>query len=206
MLHSKTKHFKSYFSTAFLFVVFSSMSACNKEKVDKALIESEDKEYLVHANEATDLLAKRLGGQLKAALESGGPEAGIEICQQIGQSLTQSTNNELDGMTVTRTSLKIRNPLNAPSPKDKEIMMQWQKQLEKNGKLPESEVVHQEDQSPVVYKPIITQKVCMKCHGNPSTFSPELTSLIKKHYPDDQATGFTEGSIRGAFKVIFPKR
>jgi hypothetical protein len=187
------------------------LSACKKvpEKSPEEPLEVSvsDEELLLKADEVTALLQKRLGSQLKTAMQSGGPVAGIQVCQQIGQSLTNSINEKLDGVLVTRTSLRIRNPKNAPTTADRQVMEGWLKQVADTGggKLPQNEIVRRDDGSVVVYKPILTQQLCMKCHGEPATFTPELISLIKKHYPDDQATGFKEGSLRGVFKAIFPK-
>jgi hypothetical protein len=181
--------------------------ACKKvpEKISEEAspVTANDEKLMLKAGEVSALLQKRLGSQLKAAMTSGGPIAGIQVCQQVGQSLTSSTNEELDGVKVTRTSLKVRNPKNAPTLGDKQVMENWLKQVADGGEFPKNEIVHREDGTAVVYQPIITQQLCMKCHGDPSTFAPELISLIEKHYPDDQATGFTEGSLRGVFKVIF---
>jgi hypothetical protein len=181
--------------------------ACKKvpEKISEqaSTLSASDDERLLEAAELSGLLQKRLGSQLKAAMTSGGPIAGIQVCQQVGQSLTNSTNEELDGVKVTRTSLKVRNPKNAPTLGDRQVMENWLKQVADGGEFPKNEIVHRDDGSVIVYQPIITQQLCMKCHGDPSAFAPELISLIEKHYPDDQATGYTEGGLRGVFKVIF---
>jgi hypothetical protein len=39
------------------------------------------------------------------------------------------------------------------------------------------------------YKPLVIQEVCLKCHGDPAAFSPELTTALRELYPTDQATG-----------------
>jgi hypothetical protein len=49
---------------------------------------------------------------------------------------------------------------------------------------------------------IPTDAVCLTCHG--ATLAPELAAAIRRDYPDDAATGFSQGQLRGAFSVIWP--
>ena len=49
-------------------------------------------------------------------------------------------------------------------------------------------------------KAIPTGAVCLKCHG--TDLSPAVTAKLTELYPDDKATGFKEGDLRGAFVVV----
>jgi len=49
-------------------------------------------------------------------------------------------------------------------------------------------------------KAIPTGGGCLLCHG--TNLSPEIGQALADLYPEDRATGFTEGDIRGAFVVI----
>ena len=51
-------------------------------------------------------------------------------------------------------------------------------------------------------KAIPTGKVCLQCHG--SEIDPNVDETLKKFYPHDQARGFKEGDIRGAFTITQP--
>ncbi len=178
----------------------SGKASTEKPSTDKG----EHEEFLARADEASGLLMKRLGTQLKSALKAGGPESALQVCQQVGQPLTDATNQELGGVTVTRTALKVRNPKNEPNESDRKVMEAWLQKNEDGSMLLKSEVVQGPKGGTVVYKPILTQQVCLKCHGDPATFSPELKASLNQLYPNDQATGFTEGSLRGVFKITFP--
>jgi hypothetical protein len=48
-------------------------------------------------------------------------------------------------------------------------------------------------------KAIPTGAVCLACHGE--TIAPPIAAKINELYPQDQATGFREGDLRGAFVV-----
>ena len=49
-------------------------------------------------------------------------------------------------------------------------------------------------------KAIPTKGLCLTCHGE--TLSEPVKAALLKHYPDDTATGFNVGDIRGAFTII----
>ena len=48
-------------------------------------------------------------------------------------------------------------------------------------------------------KAIPTAPLCLQCHGE--AIAPPVAEKITKLYPEDKATGFREGDIRGAFVV-----
>ena len=48
-------------------------------------------------------------------------------------------------------------------------------------------------------KAIPTGALCLQCHG--SSISPEVSARLAELYPDDKATGYATGDIRGAFVV-----
>ena len=49
---------------------------------------------------------------------------------------------------------------------------------------------------------IIMQPACLACHG--ATLTPELATIIAREYPQDAATGFETGQLRGAVTVRWP--
>jgi hypothetical protein len=50
-------------------------------------------------------------------------------------------------------------------------------------------------------RPIVIAKPCLACHGDPAQMAPAVRDLIASRYPADQATGYKEGDLRGAFSV-----
>jgi hypothetical protein len=58
----------------------------------------------------------------------------------------------------------------------------------------------------VFYAPIvIPMDTCLQCHGEPGRDITEANlALIRSLYPDDAATGFRLGQLRGLWKVTFP--
>ena len=68
-------------------------------------------------------------------------------------------------------------------------------------KLEHAEVVEADGKKTFRYmKPIMTAgQPCLACHG--SELKLEVSAKIKELYPNDQATGFSAGDMRGAFTV-----
>lgn len=166
---------------------------------------------MVTTNQADDVAAAKatiaaLGGTLKgelmAAMKEGGPVAALSVCNEKAPALTAKVSEE-KGMQVSRTSLKYRNSDNAPTEWQKVVLENFESR-KANGEDPKtmaySEVVDVNGQKEFRFmKAIPTDGACLACHGG--TLSPELAEKVKTLYPQDLATGFNLGDIRGAFVV-----
>lgn len=161
-------------------------------------------DYLERSAQISKTLQTNLEKELKAALTEGGPVAGIEICQEIAQPLTFEISKEFPGAQVSRTALRVRNPGNAPDEQSRAVLERWTSRQADGEELPEADLYESED-SVIVHRPIPTGTRCLQCHGDPEDFNPELKKALAENYPDDEATGFEEGELRGAFRIEFPK-
>ena len=56
-----------------------------------------------------------------------------------------------------------------------------------------------------VLRPMAQTKSCLSCHGPVADMPATVRQLISQRYPNDRATEFTEGQIRGWFWVEMPK-
>lgn len=159
---------------------------------------------------ASRAAARQFGGRLKDALQqavqSGGPINGISVCHdKAGQIATDLAQN-LD-MLVGRTSLKVRNPDNAPDNWELAVLKQFEArkvQGEPTDKL-EFFAVIDDDKGQKTFrymKAIPTTVPCLACHGD--SISPEVDVRLKELYPNDTARGFREGDLRGAFTIAKP--
>jgi hypothetical protein len=146
--------------------------------------------------EASQALIQGLGAQLRAALQAAGPESAMHICQQAAGLTTKAIGENFDGVSVRRTTLKPRNPGNAPDEIDKKVL----NLLATADEIP-NEHIEWTGETGRYYKPLIIQEVCLKCHGDSSTFSPGLKNKLKSLYPDDLATGYGLGELRGVIRV-----
>ncbi len=178
-----------------------SENASRSEYQTSGLVNISDEQMIALANQACDMLQKNLGSQLKGALQAGGPTAALPVCRTVAQPITASTSEALEGITITRTALKVRNPANAPNEKDQKVLQGWMNSMQPGSEQPEPSLVRVSDQETIYYRPIMIQEICLKCHGDPASFPEKLTEQLNALYPDDKATGYLLGELRGAFKV-----
>ena len=54
---------------------------------------------------------------------------------------------------------------------------------------------------------MLLQPMCSACHGKKGVdILPEVVSAIDSLYPNDKATGFTAGDLRGMWKISFAQQ
>ncbi len=139
---------------------------------------------------------------LKPAMKKSGPIEALEVCNMQAPSLAEDSARS-SGWQVGRTALKIRNPNNQPDAWELSVLKAFE-QRKASGESPAQmeflDVVEVDGERRFRYmKAIPTGKLCLNCHG--SQLKPEVTAKILTLYPTDQAIGFKEGDIRGAFTL-----
>jgi cytochrome c551/c552 len=146
-----------------------------------------------------------LKGELQSAIKEGGPAHAIGVCQEVAPSIAGKM-SENSGWSVGRTALKVRNPRNTPSVRERAVLMEF-KQRHAEGEsfktMESATVVEEGDRRYLHYmKAIPTQQVCLACHG--SNVKKPVEEAIAAQYPADAATGFEKGELRGAFTFVKP--
>ena len=145
---------------------------------------------------------KSLKGELQTALKAGGPKIGIQTCNVKAPELARQSGDKA-GVELSRTSLKLRNPKNAPDDWETAVLQQFEER-KANGESPKqmeySEVVDHNGEKVFRYmKAIIIAEPCLKCHGN--NVKQPIAEELNRLYPDDKARGYNLGDIRGAFTL-----
>jgi len=155
------------------------------------------------AHAAVQAFASALKGELMAAMQSGGPVAAIEVCKTRAPAIAETVSLEQD-VEVYRVSLQNRNPENAPNDWQRAVLLQFEERKaagEDPATLAWSDTVTTSGGDEFRFmKAIPTASLCLNCHGQ--TLAPAVADKIAELYPEDQATGYREGDIRGAFVVI----
>lgn len=152
------------------------------------------------AKEAASLIPpfqQELLQTVKTAVSEGGPAQAIEACNQLAPQI--ASQHSQAPWQVGRTALKVRNPDNAPDAWERKVLEQFAERAaagEPLEQLRHGEVVGNEYR---YLQAIGTGEACVGCHGK--QIKPALLSLIDERYPTDQARGFSEGDLRGAFSL-----
>lgn len=147
---------------------------------------------------AVDQLGKRLKERLVTTMQAEGPVAAMALCATQAQPMTREV-AETSGVRVGRSSLRLRNPKNAPP----DWVGAW---LVEQGERPAEGVegrvraATRADGTAVVrvLEPLAIQPPCLTCHGPPEAQLPDLTAALAERYPDDKAVGYALGDLRGA--------
>jgi hypothetical protein len=162
-------------------------------------------ELLTRARTATGELLQRTREVLLRHLAAGGPAEAVSACADTAQQLNARV-GQLHSLSIKRVSAKWRNPADAPDPYESEIL-DTMNTLLRNGSLTEKTelygLVRSGKQVLFRYmKPIVMQGMCLSCHGEPGKISSRVTGILSERYPDDRATGYSTGQLRGAVSVI----
>ncbi|MGI9384597.1 MAG: Tll0287-like domain-containing protein [Methyloligellaceae bacterium] len=161
-----------------------------------------------HASEARALVkafAGRLKKELVTALKSGGATEAVSVCNVAAPAIA-AEKAEASGWEVGRTSLKLRNTGNAPDDWERRVLDMFEAKKAKGADpktLEHFEVVQRDGKPMFRYmKAIPAGKPCLTCHGE--ALPPKLVGHLKSLYPNDKATGFKLGDLRGAFTLARP--
>ena len=154
---------------------------------------------------AVQEFAGKLKGELLAALKEGGPVNAVSVCSRKAPEIAGAISED-KGWEVGRTSLRTRNPENVPDGWEQKTLEAFEERR-KNGedlaKMEYSEVVTADGKSVFRYmKAIPVGELCLTCHGK--DLAPGLAAKLRELYPEDRATGFSLGEIRGAFTITQP--
>lgn len=160
--------------------------------------------YLEDSRKTALEFMQKLGATLKQQLETGGAENAVGVCKQFAPAL--ATEYSGDSRTVKRVSLKPRNQaLGIPDAWEKQILENFDHELADGkpiGSMEKSTVVETADGRWFRYmKAIPTQPMCLQCHGQSYQIQDGVKALLAKEYPNDQATGYSAGAVRGAVSI-----
>ncbi|HRE59262.1 MAG TPA: DUF3365 domain-containing protein [Candidatus Kapabacteria bacterium] len=140
-----------------------------------------------------------LGKNLLNAINSLGVENALSFCSLKAIPITDSMALALKA-TIKRVSDKNRNPNNKANTEELAYIASIKEAMTK--KLPIKPQLTSINNTSIGYYPILTNTMCLQCHGeyskdiNPKTFA-KITSL----YPDDKATGYKVDELRGIWVI-----
>jgi hypothetical protein len=144
---------------------------------------------------------------LEAALANGQAATALGVCASVAQNIARR--HEQAGWRVRRVSERVRNPADSPSADELAVLRAWQREKQAGRLTPAAEhqaIVTEGNRRYLHYmKPIfIAGPVCLQCHGAPDKLAPGVADALRELYPQDQATGYAIGDLRGAISVRIP--
>jgi Protein of unknown function (DUF3365) len=148
-----------------------------------------EREALAAANAAADELGRTLRARLLEAMADGAPAA-AEVCANEAATRTAEVGAR-NHASVGRGSTRMRGA--TPPPPWVQAWLVAQREGSAEGVTGWQRV---EEGHARVLRPIVIEAPCLTCHGE--TVSPEVQALLATRYPDDRATGYRLGDLRGA--------
>lgn len=138
-------------------------------------------------------LKKSLLAAVTAAIGQGAPNA-IAACHVMAPALTDKVSRE--GAIVGRATRKPRNPTNEAAGWQADALAHFEKLSADRASLAGQSFARVLGSGKIAYaEPLVIQEVCLVCHGE--TLAPEVTAAIAEKYPNDRATGYRLGDLRG---------
>lgn len=156
---------------------------------------------LAKARQAAGELGGTLRRRLLESVQQQGFPGALTVCREEAPALADTISGRL-GLRVGRTALRVRNPAHQPDEWERHGLAALQAQLEAGADPATVEVMERLPGEVRYLKAILTEPACLACHGE--FIDAGLQQEIKRLYPDDTATGFQAGQLRGAFTVRIP--
>lgn len=149
---------------------------------------------------AVQRFGRQLQGELQQAMAEGGPLQAVRVCQLRAPAIADELSGET-GFQLARVSLKHRNPERGqPSDWQREVLESFDRRLAAG--TPASELTFSSTARGEYrfMKAIPAAPLCLTCHG--TAIEPTLQAELAALYPQDLATGYQAGQLRGAFVAL----
>jgi hypothetical protein len=150
-------------------------------------------------------LQQRLRAELMEALEAGGPAGAVRVCRDRAETLTRVLGESArPPAKLKRVTRKPRVPAHAPDEWEAQALDWFEGELADGGQLPEDWVQRLSGPGGLryrYYQPIIVGPPCLTCHGPAKELPDTVRAVLATLYPDDQATGYRAGDLRGLVRV-----
>jgi hypothetical protein len=152
------------------------------------------------ADRALLVLRTKLLETLTTEISRGGAAAAVEVCRDVASDIARASAEE-EGVAVGRTSHRLRNPRNEAPVWAEEIVAAG------SGTKAADAQAHVADLGDRVgvLRPIGAIEMCTECHGRAEAMDPAAAARIAEAYPEDRATGFEVGDLRGFMWAEVPK-
>lgn len=161
-------------------------------------LSTEAKAHLMYqAHEAIAPIKKNFKDALTQALGKAGAAKAIDKCKVDSAKLTSGPSvSGIETIEVGRTSLKLRNPKNAPRDWMKPHLNKF-KDWKPGDSIEKRLLINLGPHRYGYLEPIYVQGICLSCHGKFVT--TDIKKEIAEHYPQDEAMGYEFGALRGFF-------
>lgn len=198
------------------------MLGCSSEKtVDRQIFREIQKSTEIKKVNEADLLEftmkwgdqisgeaqKALVETLQKAIAEQGVSGAVEFCHAEALPITREV-AEKHRVTIRRVSQKNRNPANSPTEVEANLLEAYAYNVAQ-GLENQANIQKLENGEILLYTKaiVIPGGICLNCHGDPSSeIEAGTLAKINEKYPEDKATGYKAGELRGMWSIAIPRR
>ena len=137
-------------------------------------------------------------------IQKKGTSAALKFCNIQAYPITDSMALKHNA-TLKRVSDKPRNQANKANEAELEYIKSYKQDIV-NGITPTPVVKKHMDDMVEFYYPIITNAMCLQCHGTEKEVNPETRAVIRSLYPKDMALGYGTNQVRGIWSISFKEQ
>lgn len=142
-----------------------------------------------------------LGKNLMGQIQKNGVIAALDFCNIQARPITDSM-SVVHKAQIRRVTDKPRNPKNKANAVELQHVQTFKNQVAAGEEV--KPIITSMGEKVEFYYPIVTNSMCLKCHGTPEKELETLTlTKILEHYPNDKATGYGENEVRGIWSIEF---
>lgn len=182
-------------------------AATDAMQSEQASAEQVDESAEQRARQAAKAFSERLQSALKQKLGAEGPVAAIDFCK-LQAPLIASEVAEAHGVRIGRIPVpgRVRNPENLMAGWQASVLEDFSSRVAAGAAAGELAFTSSESLPEGIalrmMKAIEVQPGCLACHGK--QLAEPVRDALAKNYPEDTATGFEAGDLRGALWVEVP--
>lgn len=170
-------------------------------------LHADDNQLLGETRAVALAMPKNLLAVLQEEMAKGGPVGAIAACREHAPKMAQAASAKT-GWQIRRVSLKNRNLKAVPDDWERTALEEFDRVVAA-GADPATLETHAtvEIDGKKIYryiKALPVQPLCLTCHGNATDIPADVQAALASLYPDDKATGYVAGQIRGAITIKRP--
>ena len=189
-----------------LILCILSFLGCQKDEIKISHPDGEEAAHIKAIGDSISLkLLRNLKKELTTAISEKGLVEAIKFCNvqalPFTEEIAKSSGLQID---IKRTSVKYRNPKNAPNEVEMAALKYFEELSERGESLPPLLIQKVEESGKiyfVYYKPLKAGSLCLACHGDTENMGAQLKSALQELYPHDKAIGYKEGDFRGVVRI-----
>ena len=168
---------------------------------------ADDAALFAETKKAALEIPPKLLAMLQEEIGKGDFNGAIAACSERAPKMA-AVASQATGWEIRRVSLRNRNAKAIPDSWERAALEDFDRRAaagENPATLEKAEIIITDSRRTLRFmKALPTQQLCLNCHGNQDQLAPRVKAKLNEIYPDDPATGYSLGQIRGALTVKRP--